>query len=175
MATSDSTPAPFPDLSDLPTRIVRLVCQLTGLVLIAVGVIYLLDVFAFVREVFSNPTALEERTAKFAKLIDADKMIFRQAPPQNVPANPAAPAEAPPAPAAEEGFPVGKSVALGMAFCWHLLFFWIPWAILAAGGKLIYWTLADSRHTREAVAELLRRPGAAPPRDRPRTLDLSGK
>ena len=42
---------------------------------------------------------------------------------------------------------------MGMALCWYLLFFWIPWAILAAGGKLIYWTLADSRHTREAVAD----------------------
>lgn len=177
MAISDSTPAPLPDLSDLPTRIVRVVCQLTGLVLIAVGVIYLLDVFSRVRSVLNDPQGISKVTSEFAEMIEADKMVLRTGP-QSPPPVPPAGGDGPPAPAAEpaadNGFPVGKAVAAAMAFGWYLLFFWIPCAILAAGSRLIYWTLADSRHAREAIAEIVRRQGVSP-RDRPRTLDLSGK
>lgn len=150
-------------MTDTAGKFIRLAVQITGIVLIVVGVVYLLDVFVRVREVINAPQKQDELVNGFAKQIDADKIAIPTSKlgegNQFVPGDP---------------IPIGRPIALGMALAWHLLFAWIPLAILAAGGKLIYWTLADSRHTRDAIIALAQRSGGAN-RERSRPLDLSGR
>jgi hypothetical protein len=132
-----------PDLFDLSGKIVRMACQVVGLLLILLGAFYLLSVFRAVSEIIARPEGLEALPKAIAAAIDSERMIVKTE-------------------TAEVAF--GKAVAMLFTIMWYILWAWIPLALLYAGGKLVWWTLQDVRQGRELAALVLKHQvGRGPP------------
>jgi hypothetical protein len=141
-----SLTSPPPDLFELSGKIVRVACQLVGLLLILLGAFYVLNVFSAVGGVIAKPEGIEALPKAISQAIDADRMVVKTE-------------------TTEVAF--GKAVAMLFTLLWYLLWAWIPLALLYAGGKLVWWTMQDVRQGRELAALVLKhqaaRPAAAPP------------
>jgi hypothetical protein len=101
---------------------VRVLCQLVGLGLVLVGTYYAIDVFHAIGAVVKDFKNLEGPAATMAEIIDAKHMNLR---------------------INGEDFAAGRSAAAGGVFMWYGLWAWIALAIIAAGGRLLYWTFQN--------------------------------
>jgi hypothetical protein len=106
-------------LAELINVLARVACQGVGLLLVAMGACYAISVFSTVGAILKNPQGLQAPVEAMAATIHADELKVT---------------------VGESSIAPGHVVALLLVLLWHMFWAWIPLALLAAGGRLLYWT-----------------------------------
>jgi hypothetical protein len=120
---------------DAAGKLMRIACQVVGLVLVIIAAYYAFQVLFQVLEIVRDPRAATDPVKAVAAIIEADQMKVDGGGGQLV--------------------AVGKAVAMALLIAWYGLGVWVPLAVLFVAGRIVAWNFDERALVRRILTAFL--------------------